>query len=94
MIIRNTKDCDTFWKLYGINESIEENSKNIKKKKYTKKKLSYYLIEHPRFDFNEVSKNFAGLEFKQGCRYNYFSQPDNGVIWNTDIIKDLVHMYP
>ena len=46
------------------------------------------------FDFNEVSKHFAGLEFKQGCAYNYFSQPDNGVIWNTDIIKDLVHMYP
>ena len=103
LVIRNKNDCDKFWELYGIYK-YEKQSNRRKSRRRTRrisnqklnntKIIPRYSFGNSYFDFKKASRDFAGLEFKYTCGYDYFAQEEYGVIWNTDIIKDLVQMYP
>ena len=102
LVIRNQNDCDKFWELYGIYEYIKQKNRKKSRRRNnsspdSKKKTKVvpkYNVGQSYFDFNLASKHFAGIEFKYTCGYDNFSKEDWGVIWNTDIIKELVQMYP
>jgi len=96
LVIRNKNDCDKFWELYGIDKkkkSRKRDNPSPDNKKNTKIVPSY-RFDSSYFDFDTASEDFAGLEFKYTCGYGYFEEDADGVIWNTNIIKELVQMYP